>query len=83
MYAPAYVRPVAYHRDFSHRLVLKDEADRWYLWQGDGSDPMEIERSLAEWMYHRAEVYPMAGPAMWFDIASLPVSADANSYTGN
>lgn len=81
MFTPAYVRPVAYHRDYSHRLLLKDEANRWYLWQGDGSDLEAIEQSLAEWIYQRAEMYPMAGQAMWFDVASLPIGVDTSSYT--
>lgn len=83
MLFPAYVRPVAYHRDFTHRLLLKDESGNWFLWQGDGSSLVEIDQSLAEWMYVRPEIYPMAGPAMWFDVASLPVVADSTSVWGD
>lgn len=83
MLFPVYVKPVAYHRDFTHRLLLKDEAGNWFLWQGDGSRLVEIDQSLAEWMYVRPEIYPMAGTAMWFEVSSLPVVTDSSPVWGD
>jgi len=70
-----YVRPVAYHRFATDRLLLKDESDSWYLWMGDTSGLIEIDHQLAQWIYQRPEIYPVAGPAMWFDVDSLPESS--------
>lgn len=72
MIDPAYIQPIAYHRDHAHRLLLKDEAGTWYLWQGDGC-LVEIEHSLAQWIYQRPEIYPLPKPGMWFDVTALPV----------
>jgi hypothetical protein len=83
MLFPAYVQPVAYHRDFTHRLLLKDEAGNWFLWQGDGSSLVEIDQSLAGWIYDRPEIYPMAGEAIWFEVSSLPVAADSSPISGD
>lgn len=70
-----YVRPVAYHRFDTDRLLLKDESEAWYLWMGDTAGLIEIDRQLAQWIYQRPEIYPVAGPAMWFDVDSLPESS--------
>ncbi len=74
MLSPMYVRPVAYHRHAEDRLLLKDESESWYLWLGDDG-LVEIERPLAQWIYQRPEIYPVAGPAMWFDVDSLPTGS--------
>lgn len=74
MFPSIYLRPVAYHRDETHRLLLQDESGTWYLWMGDGSDLVEIERPLAQWIYRQADIFPMSGPAMWFELDSLPLS---------
>ncbi len=72
-----YVRPVAYHRFAPDRLLLKDESDTWYLWTGDDAGLIEIDHRLAQWMYQRPEIYPVAGPAMWFDVESLPLGSSS------
>lgn len=72
--APHYLRPVAYHRLFEDRLLLKDESGTWYLWIGEAESLTEIEPGLARWLYQRPEIYPVSGPAMWFDSTSLPVA---------
>lgn len=74
-----YVRPVAYHRFATDRLLLKDENDSWYLWMGDDSGLIEVDRQLARWLYQRPEIYPVAGPAMWFDVESLPATSSGSS----
>lgn len=74
MIAPAYIQPVAYHRDHVHRLMLKNQEGTWFLWHGDGNGLIEIEASLAMWIYQRPEIYPVAGMAMWFDVTSLPMA---------
>lgn len=71
-----YMRPVAYHRFATDRLLLKDESDIWYLWMGNADGLIEIDRHLAQWIYQRPEIYPMPGPAMWFDVDSLPTSSE-------
>lgn len=73
MMTPAYLQPVAYHRDHVHRLLLTNEDGAWFLWHGDFSDLQEIDHSLAQWIYQRPEIYPMPGPAMWFEVSDLPV----------
>jgi hypothetical protein len=75
MFPTTYLRPVAYHRFATDRLLLKDEADIWYLWLGDASNLIEIDRPLAQWIYQRPEIYPVVGPAMWFDVDSLPTDS--------
>lgn len=77
MFPSTYLRPVAYHRFETHRLLLKDESGTWYLWLGDASGLIEIERPLAGWIYQRPEIFPVSGPAMWFDIDSLPTTSDS------
>lgn len=77
MFPTTYVRPVAYHRFATDRLLLKDEAGNWYLWPGDESGLVEIEQPLAQWIYQRPEIYPVSGPAMWFDVDSLPTGNGA------
>jgi hypothetical protein len=80
MFPSTYLRPVAYHRVETHRLLLKDEAGTWYLWMGDDEEGLiEIERPLAQWIYRQADVYPVSGPAMWFHVNSLPLAPD-HSY---
>ena len=76
MFFSHYLRPVAYHRQFEDRLLLKDEAGSWYLWNGETEALTEIEAGLARWLYQRPEVFPVSGPAMWFDTSSLPVVRD-------
>lgn len=75
MFPVTYVQPVAYHRFAKDRLLLKDESDTWYLWMGDTSGLIEIDHQLAKWIYQRPEIYPVAGPAMWFDVDSLPAGS--------
>lgn len=79
MLPATYLRPVAYHRFAMDRLLLKDETDSWYLWIGDDSGLIEIGHQLAHWIYQRPEIYPVSGPAMWFDVDSLPVSSEPRS----
>lgn len=74
MFPSTYVRPVAYHRFAEDYLLLKDEADCWYLWMGNESGLIEIERAVAQWIYQRPEIYPVSGPAMWFEVDSLPTT---------
>ncbi|MBA2776650.1 MAG: hypothetical protein H0U31_07970 [Chloroflexia bacterium] len=71
-----YVRPVAYHRSDADKLLLKDEQDRWYLWRGDDAGLIEIERAMAQWIYERPEIFPAWAPHMWFDVTTLPATAD-------
>ncbi len=81
MMIPAYMQPVAYHRDHAYRLLLQNEAGAWFLWQGDAMSRLqEIDHTLARWIYERPEIYPMPGPAMWFDVSDLPV-ADPGLHT--
>lgn len=75
MFSIPYVRPVAYHRFDVDRLLVKDESDVWYLWMGEHDGLIEIDRALARWIYQRPEIYPVAGPAMWFDVDSLPIGS--------
>lgn len=75
MFPVTYVRPVAYHRFATDRLLLKDESETWYLWMGDATGLIEIDRQLAQWIYQRPEIYPVVGPVMWFDVDSLPVES--------
>jgi hypothetical protein len=79
MFPAPYVRPVAYHRFAPDYLLLKDESERWYLWKGESSELTEIERPLAQWLYQRPEIFPVPGPAMWFDVESLPTSSERHS----
>ncbi len=72
-----YVRPVAYHRLAQDRLLVKDESESWYLWMGDDAGLIEIDQRLAQWIYQRPEIYPVAGPAMWFDVESLPLGSSS------
>lgn len=82
MFPITYVRPVAYHRFATERLLLKDESEAWYLWLGDDSGLIEIEQALACWIYQRPEIFPVSGPAMWFDVESLPLESHSGSpYT--
>ncbi len=69
-----YLRPVAYHRDHHDRLLLKDESGSWHLWNGMAETLTEIDAGLARWVYQRPEIYPVSGPAMWFEAEALPVS---------
>ncbi len=79
MYPATYLRPVAYHRFATDRLLLKDESESWYLWMGDSAGLVEIEHTLAQWIYRRPEIFPVSGPAMWFDIASLPAGTASST----
>ncbi len=72
MFSITYVQPVAYHRFDVDRLLLKDESGVWFLWMGEEDGLIEIDGQLAKWIYQRPEIYPVAGPAMWFDVDSLP-----------
>ncbi len=80
MMTPAYLQPVAYHRDYAYRLLLTSEDGTWFLWHGDHSGLQEIDRTLAQWIYQRPEIYPMPGPVMWFEASALPV-ADPGVHT--
>ena len=77
MFPPSYVRPVAYHRFATDYLLLKDESDNWYLWKGGLDGLVQVERTLAQWIYNRPEIYPVAGPVMWFDVDSLPAANES------
>jgi hypothetical protein len=68
-----YLCPVAYHRDHQERLLLKDESGTWYLWNGAAEELTGIDAGLARWIYQRPEIYPVPGPAMWFEAEALPV----------
>ncbi|HYI25161.1 MAG TPA: hypothetical protein VD767_07115 [Thermomicrobiales bacterium] len=70
----SYVRPVAYHRQFEDRLLLRDEAGSWLLWNGESQSLTEVEDALARWLYQRPEIYPVSGPAMWFEHEALPIA---------
>lgn len=83
MLLATYVRPVAYHRFETDRLLLKDESDAWYLWLGDESGLIEIERAMAQWIYQRPEIFPVSGPPMWFDVTSLPLASGTQRGFGD
>ncbi|HEU0163787.1 MAG TPA: hypothetical protein VFQ54_02010 [Thermomicrobiales bacterium] len=69
-----YMQPFAFHREAPERLVVRDEAGRWYLWAGDGSDEIvEVPARLAHWMIDRREMQVLPAPHMWFERDSLPV----------
>jgi hypothetical protein len=80
MLSATYLQPVAYHRSHPHRLLLKDEAGLWYTWRGDDSGLVEIEPGLAQWIYRRPEIYPVSGPAMWFEAEALPVGDEQTTH---
>lgn len=69
-----YVRPVAYHRQYEDRLLLKDESGTWHLWIGEDASLTEIDAGLARWIYQRPEIYPVSGRAMWFSPDALPIA---------
>jgi hypothetical protein len=75
-----YLCPVAYHRKYQERLLLKDEAGTWYLWNGAAEELTGIDAGLARWIYQRPEIYPVSGPAMWFEAEALPVSQFRESW---
>ena len=79
MYPATYLQPVAYHRFATDRLLLKDESESWYLWTGESAGLVQIEHALAQWIYRRPEIFPVSGPAMWFDIASLPAGSTSST----
>lgn len=83
MFPSIYVRPVAYHRFATDQLLLKDEAGNWYLWMANSEELVEIEQSLAQWIYKRPEIFPVSGPAMWFDAASLPTNKESRFPIGD
>ncbi len=83
MFSTTYVQPVAYHRFDTGRLLVKDESDVWYLWMGEIDGLIEIDRQLARWIYQRPEIYPVAGPAMWFEIDALPVGSGSQPLVGD
>ncbi len=78
MFMTTYLRPIAHHRDAPERLLLKDEAGVWFLWQGDGSELVDVSDQLALWILTRPEMVALSGPYMWFAPSSLPVA----SYSG-
>jgi hypothetical protein len=74
MLTSTYLRPVAYHRDYTYRLLLTDETGIWYLWDGECSSLVEIDTTLARWISLRPEIHSLPGPSMWFDLSNLPVA---------
>lgn len=73
-----YFQPVAFHRTESERLLLTDEASRWYLWLGDqDGSPMLIPDGLAWYLTGRPEILRLESPRMWFAVDDLPVRETA------
>jgi hypothetical protein len=70
-----YMQPTAVHRMHPERLLLTDDADRWFLWMGEANaDPIEIPRALAFYYLDRPEMQPPElHQRMWFVVADLPV----------
>jgi hypothetical protein len=74
-----YMQPVAIHRLHPERLLLTDDTDRWFLWQGEADrEPVEIPQALAFWMLDREELLLLElHQRMWFIVADLPVREPA------
>jgi len=71
-----YFLPVAAHRAHPERLLLLDENDQWYLWNGDEISapvPTAIESALGSWIADRPELVDLPLPRMWIAAADLPV----------
>jgi len=71
-----YVCPVACHREFGERLLVRDPDGAWFLWMGDGGMPelIGVPARLAGWIAYHPSMIPLGVPRMWFDVASLPVA---------
>jgi hypothetical protein len=74
-----YMQPVAVHRSHFERLLLTDDAERWFLWMGEiDADPVEIPRELAWYLVDREELQLLElHQRMWFVVADLPVREPA------
>ena len=72
MLSATYLRPIAYHAWYEHRLLLKDEQGAWFTWMGDDEDLAEIDVELATWLLQRPEIVVIEGSVMWFEPSSLP-----------
>lgn len=73
MSSQEYVQPIACHRQFTERLVLRDTAGRTFVWFGDGREMIEMPGSTAEWILSRPEMSQLQSPLLWFDPSSLPL----------
>ncbi|HEV2074495.1 MAG TPA: hypothetical protein VGR29_12770 [Thermomicrobiales bacterium] len=75
-----YVCPVACHREFGERLLVRDPDGAWFLWMGDGGMPelIRVPARLAGWIADHPHMVPVASPGevphMWFEVSSLPVT---------
>ena len=79
MLSTTYLRPIAYHEAYPHRLLLNDEQGQWCIWMGDDSGLVELAPELADWILQRPEIVVIDGPAMWFDIESLPLGTESHA----
>jgi hypothetical protein len=73
-----YFLPVAAHRTHPERLLLLDEDEQWFLWDGGASaaeTPLAIEPALGHWMAHRPELFPLPQPLMWIAADDLPLGS--------
>ncbi len=71
-----YYLPVAAHRAYPERLLLRDEEQQWCLWNGEEADattPLAVEPALGHWIAHRPELVPLPQPHMWIAVDDLPV----------
>lgn len=68
-----YVQPIACHCQFRERLLLRNGTGCYFIWMGDGSDPIEMPATTAEWILSRPEMQRLQLPLLWFDPTSLPL----------
>lgn len=81
MHARRYLQPVAFHVSVPERLLVRDEADRWFLWTGDeGATLTDIPVSLAIWLLDRDELVELPAPHLWFEEDALPVHLPSGVY---
>jgi hypothetical protein len=72
---PTYLQPIAQHRRFPTRLLLRGDDDRYYVWRGDvpGAPVEEIEAGTAGWLRGPTLTTPVEG-GVWLHVDDLPTA---------
>lgn len=76
-----YVRPIARHRAYPARLLVRDDEDRWLVWHAEpnGREPEEIAEATAWWLLAMPWIEPLPIDCAWIDVADLPLTSDAGT----